>query len=223
MERIIEIDFQRCYRAVLNKSVALLLALIFGLLAGYGVSCAFFEAKNEYSVYSEVSCVSATDISVVPFYAELVKTANVAQRAAALLNNTYSVSEIMNLIQANYNENIVSGIPVIEIGALSRKPEETVAIVDAVTEAFVAELQDLMQNETVRRLGDSSNVELLYNAKKTRLLVTLGMALVFVLLLLVIIVMKEILALHLTTVKDGLLGGQLKLIGVIPRYKNNKK
>ncbi len=219
MERIIEIDFQRCCRAVLSKSLALLLALIFGLLAGYGVSLTFFEPENEYSVYSEVSCVVATDISVVPFYAELVKTANVAQRATELLDADYSVSQIINLIKTNYSENVISGIPVIEIGAISRNPEETVAIVDAVTEAFVGELQALMQDETVRRLGDSSNVELLYNAKQTRLIVTLGTAFAFVLILAAIIVMREILALHLSTVKDGLLGGQLKLIGVIPRYK----
>lgn len=219
MERIIEIDFRRCFRAVLSKSLALLMALIFGLLAGYGISLAFFESENEYSIYSEVSCVSATDIAVVPFYAELVKTANVAQRAAALLNNSYSVSQIINLIQTNYSENVISGIPVIEIGALSRNPEETVVIVDAVTEAFVVELQSLMQDETVRRLGESSKVELLYSAKKTRMMVTLGTAAAFALLMAAIIVMKEILALHLSTIKDGLLGGQLKLIGVVPRYR----
>jgi len=49
--------------------------------------------------------------------------------------------------------------------------------------------------------------------------VTLGTALAFVLILAAIIVLREILALRLTTVKDGLLNGQLKLIGVIPRYK----
>jgi len=193
--------------------------IIFGLLSGYGISLAFFESENEYSVYSEVSCVAATDISVVPFYAELVKTANVAQRASRLLNNTYSVSQIINLIQTNYSENVVSGIPVIEIGAFSQNPEETVAVVDAVTEAFVVELQALRQDETMRRLGDSSNVVLIYNARQTHLLVTLGTALAFVLLLVLIIVMREILALRLSTVKDGLLGGQLKLIGVIPNYK----
>lgn len=219
MERIIEIDFQRCYRAVMKRALALLLAFIFGLLSGYGISLAFFESENEYSVYSEVSCVAATDISVVPFYAELVKTANVAQRASRLLNNTYSVSQIINLIQTNYSENVVSGIPVIEIGAFSQNPEETVAVVDAVTEAFVVELQALRQDETMRRLGDSSNVVLIYNARQTHLLVTLGTALAFVLLLVLIIVMREILALRLSTVKDGLLGGQLKLIGVIPNYK----
>lgn len=218
MEHIIEIDFQRCFRAVFRRSLALLLALIFGLSVGYGISLAFLEPENEYSVYSEVSCVSATDISVVPFYAELVKTASVAQHAAELLNNTYSVSEIINLIKTNYSENVTSGIPVIEIGALTRNPQETVAIVDAVTEAFIVELQSLRQDETVRRLGDSSHVELLYNARKTHWLVVLGTALAFAVVLAAIIVMKEILALRLSTVKDGLLGGQLKLIGVIPRY-----
>ena len=81
------------------------------------------------------------------------------------------------------------------------------------------ELQTLTQNETVRRLGDSSHVELLYNASRTRLLVTLGTGLSFALLLAVAIVFREILALRLTTVKDGLLHGELKLIGVIPRYR----
>ena len=219
MDHIIEIDFQRCFRALFSRILALILALIFGLMTGYGVSLAFFESENEYTIYSEVSCVAANDISVIPFYAELVKTANVAQRAAKLLDNTHSASEIINLIQANYSENVGSGIPVIEIGAFSRNPEETVAIVDAVTEAFVAELQALMQDEAVRRLGDSSNVVLLYNAKQTRMLVTLGTAVAFALLLAVIIVLREILALRLCTVKDGLLGGQLKLIGVIPRYQ----
>ena len=219
MERIIEIDFRRCCRAVFSKTLALLLALIFGLFAGYGISLAFFEPENEYMVYSEVSCVAATDISAIPFYAELVKTANVAQRASQLLEGNYSVNEIIRLIQTNYSENLFSGIPIIEIGALSNNPEETVAVVDAVTEALVVELQGLMQDEAVRRLGDASNVELLYNARRTHMLVTLGAALAFMLLLVAIIVMKEILALHLATVKDGLLGGQLRLMGVIPRYK----
>ena len=219
MERIIEIDFQRCSRAVFRKSLALLLALIFGLLAGYGVSLAFFEPENEYIVYSEVSCVAATDIAVVPFYAELAKTANVAQRASELLGGSYSVNQIIRLIQTNYSENVGSGIPVIEIGTLSTDPEEAIAVVDAVSEAFVVELQGLKQDETVRRLGDSSNVELLYNAKQTYMLVTLGIGLAFVLLLAAIIIIREILALRLSTVKDGLLGGQLKLLGVIPKYK----
>lgn len=219
MDHIIEIDFQRCFRAVFSKGLALLIALIFGLMAGYGISLAFFEPENEYSVYSEVSCVSATDISVVPFYAEVVKTANVAQRAAELLNNTYSINQIMNLIQTNYSENVGSGIPIIEIGVITRNPEESVTIVDAVTEAFVAELQNLTHSETVRRLGDSSNVEVMYNAKQTRLLVTFGVGIGFAVLLIAMIVLKEILALHLATIKDGLLGGQLKLLGVIPRYK----
>lgn len=219
MERIIEIDFQRCYKAVLKQALSLLMALIFGAVAGFGISLVFFEQEDEYAVYSEVSCISASDLSVVPFYAEVVKTANVAKRAAAMLNDTYSVSQIINLIQANYSENVVSGVPVIEIGALCQDPEETVAIVDAVTEAFIVELQTLTENETVRRLGESSHVELLYNASRTRLLVTLGTALAFAVLLAAIIVLREILALRLTTVKDGLLNGQLKLIGVIPRYK----
>jgi len=219
MERIIEIDFQRCYKAVLKQGMALLMALVFGLVAGFGISLVFFEQEDEYAVYSEVSCISASDLSVVPFYAEVAKTANVAKRAAAMLNDAYSVSEIINLVQANYSENVVSGVPVIEIGAMCRNPEETVAIVDAVTEAFIVELQTLTENETVRRLGESSHVELLYNASRTRLLVTVGTALAFALLLAAVIVLREILALRLTTVKDGLLNGQLKLMGVIPRYK----
>ena len=76
-----------------------------------------------------------------------------------------------------------------------------------------------MQNEVIRRLGNTSTVEIQYNARKTRLIVTAGTALAFVVLLILLIVLKELLALHLSTVKDGLLGGQLKLIGVIPRYK----
>lgn len=219
MERIIEIDFQRCYKALLKQAVSLLMALVFGLVAGFGISLACFDQKDEYAVYSEVSCISASDVSVVPFYAEVVKTANVAKRAAAMLNDAYSVSEIINLVQANYSENVVSGVPVIEIGAICQNPDETIAIVDAVTESFIVELQTLTENETVRRLGESSHVELLYNASRTRLLVTCGTALAFALLLAAIIVLREILALRLTTVKDGLLNGELKLIGVIPRYQ----
>ena len=219
MERIIEIDFQRCYKALFRKGVALLLALVFGLIAGFGISLVCFDQENEYAVYSEVSCIAASDISVVPFYAEVVKTANVAKRAATMLGDTYSVSQIINLIQTNYSENVGSGVPVIEIGVICRDPEETVAMVDAVTESFIVELQTLTQNETVRRLGESSNVELLYSASRTRWTVTLGTALAFVLILAAIIVLREILALRLTTVKDGLLNGQLKRIGGIPRYK----
>ena len=219
MERIIEIDFDRCWKAVCTRSMALLMAAVFGLVAGLGISLVFFEQENEYIVYSEVSCVAVGDISAVPFYAEVVKTANVAKRASAILNDQYTVSQIINLIRTNYSENLTSGVPIIEIGVISHDPDEAVAIVDAVTEAFIVELQTMTQDEAVRRLGESSDVILLYNAKKTCVLVTLGTALAFTLVLAGILVMREILALELTTVKDGLLNGQMKLIGVIPRYK----
>ena len=219
MERIIEIDFHRCYKAVCSRALALLMAVVFGLVAGLGISLVFFEQENEYVVYSEVSCIAVGDISAVPFYAEVVKTANVAKRASAILNDTYTVSEIITHIQTNYSENLVSGVPIIEIGMTCQDPEEAVAIVDAVTEAYIVELQTLTQDEAVRRLGESSDVLMTYNAKKTCFIVTVGTALAFALILAGILVMREILALQLTTVKDGLLNGQLKLIGVIPRYK----
>ena len=219
MERIIEIDFQRCYRALCTRALALLMAMVFGLFAGLGISLVFFEQENEYSVYSEVSCIAVADIAAVPFYAEVVKTANVAKRAAAILNDQYSVSQIINVIQTNYSENLISGVPIIEIGVICQDPEEAVAIVDAVTESFIVEIQTLAQNEAVRRLGESCNVQMLYNARKTCLLVTMGTALGFGLVLAAILVLREILALRLTNIKDGLLKGQLKLIGVIPRYK----
>ena len=219
MERIIEIDFHRCYKAVCSRALALLMAIVFGMVAGLGISLVFFEQENEYTVYSEVSCIAVADISAVPFYAEVVKTANVAKRACAILNDAYSVSEIINLVQTNYSENLVSGVPIIEIGVICQDPKEAVAIVDAVTEAFIVELQTLTQDEAVRRLGESSNVVMLYSAKKTCALVTLGTGLAFALVLAGILVVREILAIQLTTVKDGLLNGQLKLIGVIPRYK----
>ena len=219
MERIIEIDFHRCYKVLCTRALALLMAAVFGLVAGLGISLAFFDQENQYAVYSEVSCIGVSDISAVPFYAEVVKTSNVANRASAILNDEYTVSQIINLIQANDSENLVSGVPIIEIGTVSQNPKEAVAIVDAVTEAFIVEIQMLSQNEAVRRLGESSNVEMLYNAKKTCALVTLGTALSFALVLGGILVLREILALQLTTIKDGLLNGELKLIGVIPRYK----
>ena len=219
MERVIEIDFQRCFRALISKAMALLMALIFGIVTGCGISLTFFETENEYTVYSEVSCIGVSDASVVPFYAEMVKTANVAKRAAEMLNNTYSVSEIMSLIQTNYSANLTSGIPIIEIGVVCENPEESVALVDAVTESFIVEIQTLTKSESVRRLGESTNVEMLYNASKTHFLVIAGTGLTFALLLAAIIVLREILALELTTVKDGLLGGELKLIGVIPRFE----
>ena len=219
MERVIEIDFHRCWKAVRTRAMALVMAALFGLVAGLGISLVFFEQENEYIVYSEVSCVGVGDISAVPFYAEVVKTANVAKRACAILDNQYSVSQIINLIRTNYSENLISGVPIIEIGVITHDPEESVTIVDAVTEAFIVELQTMTQDEALRRLGESSDVLLLYNAGKTCLLVTFGTALAFALVLAGILVMREILALELTTVKDGLLNGQLKLIGVIPRYK----
>lgn len=219
MERVIEIDFQRCFRALISKAMALLMALIFGIVTGCGISLTFFETENEYTVYSEVSCIGVSDAAVVPFYAEMVKTANVAKRAAEMLNNTYSVSEIMSLIQTNYSANLTSGIPIIEIGVVCENPEESVALVDAVTESFIVEIQTLTKSESVRRLGESTNVEMLYNASKTHFLVIAGTGLAFALLLAAVIVLREILALELTTVKDGLLGGELKLIGVIPRFE----
>ena len=112
MERIIEIDFHRCYKAVCRRGLALLMAMVFGLIAGLGISLVFFEQENEYMVYSEVSCIAVADISAVPFYAEVVKTANVAKRACAILNDAYSVSEIINLVQTNYSENLISGVPI---------------------------------------------------------------------------------------------------------------
>ena len=56
MERIIEIDFRRCYKAVCTRALALLMAAVFGLVAGLGISLVFFEQENEYADNRNSQC-----------------------------------------------------------------------------------------------------------------------------------------------------------------------
>lgn len=216
MDPIIEIDVMRCWRAVCRKALALLLVFVLGLPAGFGVHRALFEQENEYAACTEVL---VSELYIVPTCAEVAKTETVLQRAAGRLDGAYSADRISSLLQVNYRENVIANIPVVQICISSRDAEEAAAIAQAVTEAYVEVLHALMGPEVAYRLSTSASVTVLYNAGRTCLLVTLGTACLLAALAVAVIVLREILALRLTTVKDGVLGGQLKLLGVIPRYK----
>ncbi len=223
MERIIEIDFAHCFKEVFRKWLALLLAAIFGAIIGWGYFAAFLGQENLYMATASVSCINIEDVSVVPFYAEIAKTTNVANRAADLLGNSCSANDIISMVSVQYEDNIDSGIPIIEIQATSTDQDQIVRVSNAVADAFITEIQSLTNTESARKLGNTSVISMVYSAKKTMFYCIVGVAVICALLLAAFIFIRAMLAFKLETIRDGILDGKLKLLGVIPRFADTGK
>ncbi len=228
LNRIIEIDVQKCLRALKNsiKFIAAI-TLIFFLI---GIMISLFKVKqnDEYKSTSSVYSIvygsfsdSADSLQAMLSYADIVKSYKVAERAELLLGDAaISKYDIYDMISAEYDSNTYSYSSMIYIHALSNNKAASIKVANAVAEAFVLEVANLTGQNDIQMLDEAYDADVCYNASSTKLktiLLSTGLGLF---LSCFYIIMREILSLKMYTPNDATAYGKLDIIGVIPDFKS---
>ena len=108
---------------------------------------------------------------------------------------------------------------VLKIYADSPSQTDSVAVVNAVANAFVQEINNLSDSNTMRVLDYSQGAGKTYDAAKQRSLTvisfTVGGALVYLMLRILAVILSS----RVETLKDVQLYGQIAVLGVIPNFK----
>ncbi|OUQ16214.1 hypothetical protein B5E84_12625 [Lachnoclostridium sp. An14] len=233
LSRIISIDFGYCL-IVLKKSIPrILVAAMVGTAIGILAALLYVNPENSYRALATVYSFadgsydeSAQGLNALKVYSEIVKSRKVAERARVLLGPTHlTVGQIYDMISTDAR--VIQGstyvyennTAVLKIYADSSRQTDSVAVVNAVADAFVQEINNLSDSNTMRVLDYSQGAGKTYDATKQRSLTvifcTVGGAFVYIL----IRILTVVLSFRIETLKDVQLYGQLAVLGVIPNFK----
>ena len=227
--RIIEIDFGRCFKALLKNLKWIIYSTILFFVIGVIVAVFFVETKNVYDAKSSVYSIaygsyseSAEGINAIKTYSEIVKSLRVSERAALLLGDDsldkftiYDMIEVEGPMINSYGY-VDEESAIINIHAYSTNKEDAVRVANAVANAYVMEVTSITMSNSVQVLDEAYNCDITYNARKNQLLYLLVITAIGLLLSCTIIILHEVLSSRIRSLKQGSLYGELEIIGVIP-------
>lgn len=226
--RIIEIDFVRCFKALLKNLKWIICSTILFFVIGILVAVFYVDTENVYDAKSSVYSIaygsyseSAEGINAIRTYSEIVKSLRVSERAALLLGDDsldkftiYDMIEVEQALDANGYPEEESAI--INIHAYSTNKEDAVRVANAVANAYVMEVTSITLTDSVQVLDEAYNCEIMYNARKQQLIYIAAITAIGILLSCAIIVLHEIFSSRIRSLNQGSLYGELEIIGVIP-------
>ena len=227
--RIIEIDFVRCFKALLKNMKWIVCTAFLFLAIGILVAVYYVDTENVYdakaSVYS-IAHGSYTDssegIQVIRTYSDIVKSLKVAERASLLLGDgQLDKFTIYDMIEVEGPEVSSSGYVVgessiINIHASSTNPQDAVRVANAVAQAFVMEVSSITMTTSVQVLDEAYTCDMTYNALKQQAIYVGLIVAAGILLSCAVIVLQEIFSTKISTLQQSTLYGELDIIGVIP-------
>lgn len=234
-DRIIEIDFAQCFRAILQKWPAILAMAGVGIILAGVVSFLLAEQEDIYEATSSVYCtmeesynytLTAESIQMMNMYVDIISSSRVAERANKILGNAYPDAEsILRMLTIDTGEassksyyGILNSSIVIKIKAKSVNPEEAVEVANAMAEAYTLEMTNITGNSSVRLLDSAKMATVVYEAEKQNMLYMAIGAVIGMFIALAWITIKEIFVVNLNTINDATLFGKLEIIGVIPDF-----
>ena len=230
----IEIDIGRCIRALWSKE--LLILVITFLFAVIGISLTLEEREDKYkattTLYSVASgsySESKTGISAMNDYVDVATSHKVCQRAAYMLGRPdIDASTVMKSITVVESESssgssaatrLANDSAIIIITAVTNDADLSMQMADAVAEAFVMEMENIIGTASVQILDEAYDYEVASygNAERWKIRV-LATAFGFIISC-CMIVFFEIFDGYIRTIREGSIRGELPIIGVIPEFK----
>ena len=227
--RIIEIDFGRCFKALLNK-IKLIIAttIAFGVI-GVLVAVFYLDAENVYDAKASVYSIaygsyseSAEGINTIQTYSEIVKSLKVAERAALLLgDDELDKFTIYDMIEEEKPQTSADGYSqeessIINIHAYSTKKEDAIRVANAVANAYVMEVTSVTMTDSVQVLDEAYTCAIEYNALKQQIIYIIIFLLIGLVFSCCVVICCEIFSTKILSLKQGSLYGELEIIGVIP-------
>ena len=188
------LDFSRIIHALLNKMwlifLTSLLFLIVAIVTTLTPKPDSFEART--TIYCEAAgsygnMVETAD--VMQSYLGMIHSLKLSQRVALMLG-----VEAVDAFQIQGMTRVVPGIdsPILTIYAVSENPNLAVACANAVSEAFIFEIENAVPGRSIKILDPAIYAYQIYNGMSDRLLVRTSYAVCGMFLTVVIIVFREI-------------------------------
>ncbi len=230
----IEIDVGRCFRALKNKyRLIIIMSLLFLLI---GVACTLGKRENKYSAQATVYSVSSgsyteskTGISAMNDYVDVATSYKVCQRAAYIIGDkNIDADTVMKSIKVVESESssktssvsyMTNDSAIIIITATCESKKISMKMADAVADAFVLEMSDILGTDSVQVLDKAytSKIALDGNVQKWKIRILAAVA--GCMLTCFMIVFFEIFDRYIRTTREASIRGKLPVIGIIPEYK----
>ena len=205
-----------------NITKCLICALAFfalGILLtlGNNIENTYYASTNLYcpvnSNYSEASSA----VAVISSYANLIESQKVAERAASLLENTnIDYRSIQNMISYTTS---TSGIN-LSITAYSSDPEIAIRVANAVANAFVEEMRNMMGMDVIQILSAADRANLSSNGIVSLWESRIIFLLIGFIISALIIFFKELFSDKIRSLDQCIIADEDVLIGVIPIIKD---
>ncbi len=213
MNKEINIDVKRCWKAILGKWWLLILIGAIFYAVAYLISVSN-PREDEYT--AEATVFSASDNSALTLYSDIITSSKVSEQAANLLHiSELDADSIKKMISVKTYSSV--------LGIYATSSDELLAIkvANAVAAVFIEEVNNIASYNLARMLDEANSVELSYNKQleqwKFRIFVTLA----GIILLCVWIVARVIFSKKVHYLSDIGLEGEIDIIGAIPSFKKS--
>ena len=231
-ENEMEIDVGRCFRALLKKWWFMAaMAVLFGL-AGLALTLEkqddIYEATSSvYGMSAESYSYTQVGVSAMNDYADIATSMKVCERAALLMGNAnvtgQDIKEATTVSAGKESTTSTTALnsdsTILSIKCKSSNPVEAMEMSQAVAEAFVMEMENILGTDIVRILDKPYAYDVAFDATQNQWKVRIVMFLLGGVFAAVIILLGEIFDSKARTIRECTLGEQLPVIGVIPRTK----
>jgi capsular polysaccharide biosynthesis protein len=154
--------------------------------------------------------------NIMKTYADIVSSRKVAERAALIIgDDEVTAQTIQGMVSVNY----VDKSPILTIYATSISPQLTVKVANAVADAFIIEVKNIMGSDNVQLLDSAVDSSPYSNGGMSNTMKRLLYGGIGFILPCIVIALREILSTKLYSVNDASLNDELDIIGIIPVYE----
>lgn len=230
-ENEMEIDVGRCIRAVVKKWWFIaLMAVLFGIV---GVALTLEKGMDEYGASSSVYSVSAgsykdsqTGTSAMNDYADIATSMKVCERAALLMGNPditgkqIMESTYVTMPGGSSTSYTKSDSAIMKITSYAIDPVVAMEMSQAVAEAFIMEMQNMLGTDDVQLLDKPYNYFVAYDATQSQWKIRLVAVLAGIVMAMAIVVLTEIFDTKVRSIRECSLREELPIIGVIPECRD---
>jgi capsular polysaccharide biosynthesis protein len=112
-----------------------------------------------------------------------------------------------------------SSATIISFYATTTDPELSMAIADAVAQSYSIEMNNILNNDSVKLLDSAYTYYKSYSAKRSALKKVIMFVAAGIVLACVMVLICEVFDTKVRTVREATINGKLPVIGIIPDYK----
>ena len=228
-ENEMEIDVGRCFRALVKKWWFMAVMAVLFCVAGFALTLEkkddIYEATSSvYGMSAESYSYTQVGVSAMNDYADIATSMKVCERAALLMGNAQVTGEdIKKATTVSTGKKNTSSTAaaqadstILTIKCQSNNPVQAMEMSQAVAEAFIMEMENILGTDVVKLLDKPYSYEVAFDATQNLWMIRIAAFLFGAVFAAVIIVMGEIFDSKARTIRECTLGEELPIIGVIP-------